>query len=446
MPEGKVILVDDEKEVLQAWAQTLELEGYEVLTLDRPMPLLDRLSSQWPGIVLTDVKMPGMTGLDLLDRVREVDPELPVVLFTGHGDISMAIQAIRDGAYDFVEKTAPPECLLDVVHRALEKRRLVLENRALRRELDDLSDLNARLIGKTAVMKKLRATIRNIADTDVDVLLIGETGSGKEQVARCLHDFGTRKAGPFVAVNCGAMPESIFESELFGYESGAFTGAVRRRIGKIAFADRGTLFLDEVESMPLQLQVKLLRVLQERTVERLGSNRPESVDIRVIAAAKQNLHEACSKGRFREDLLYRLNVITLALPPLRERVADIPFLFEHFAKAACARHQRNLPQLEPDLVGRLLCHDWPGNVRELKNAAHRYVLGVENNRFDIGASLSAPAEGLAGQVDQFEKYLIARTLKTHKGRINETATALHITRKTLYLRIRKFGLDKLDFR
>lgn len=448
MQINKVILIDDEKEVRLSWGQTLELEGFDVFTSGVPQSLPDRISRNWPGVVLSDVKMPGIDGMNLLKRIREIDAELPVVLFTGHGDISMAIQAIRDGAYDFVEKTAPPEYLIDVVRRALEKRRLVIENRELRRELGELADLEGRLIGKTAVMEKLRTTIHQIADTNVDVLIVGETGSGKELVTRCLHDLSPRSKGPFVAINCAAMPETIFESELFGYEPGAFTGASQRRIGKIEYAHGGTLFLDEVESMPLQLQVKLLRVLQERCVERLGSNQMRTVDIRVAAATKVDLHAACRDNQFREDLFYRLNVVTLALPPLRERMADIPLLFEYFIGQACDQHRRNRPAVDTGHSERLMHHDWPGNVRELKNAAERFVLGIVNGANEVGLETAAPLQtaGLAEQMEQFEKHLIAQALRTHRGRINATAETLGITRKTLYLRIRKFGLDKFDFR
>ena len=448
MSKGKIILIDDEMDVLLSWSQTLELEGYEVLTFNNPKKSLNELSRDWAGIVLTDVKMPDMSGFNLLDLVQDIDPELPVVLFTGHGDISMAIHAIRNGAYDFVEKTTSPEYLLDVVQRALEKRRLILENRALRQELDGFPNLDARLIGKTEVMEKLKATIRNIANTDVAILLIGETGSGKEQVARSLHDCGVRAENPFVAINCGAMPETIFESELFGYEPGAFTGATKRRIGKIEFSNGGTLFLDEVESMPMQLQVKLLRVLQERVVERIGGNASIEVDIRVIAASKEDLHEACNQNRFRQDLLYRLDVVTIPLPSLRECIADIPLLFEHFVNLACNRHLRPRPRLDPQFLGRLMSYDWPGNVRELNNVAERFVLGIDCDRFDTDLEDYSPPEGmdLHEQVELFEKQIIIQTLKANKGRINQSAKALKISRKTLYLRIRKFGLDKFKFR
>ncbi len=445
---GKVLFIDDEPEVRASGAQTLELSGFEVTALASAEEAVEHLGEDWPGVVVSDVRMPRMDGMALLKRVRAMDAELPVVLVTGHGDISMALQAIRDGAYDFLEKPAPPEYLIDVVARALDKRRLVLENRALRRELNVLVETDGCIIGRTPVMVHLRDTIANLADAGVDVLVVGETGTGKELAARCLHDFGARREGRFVAVNCGALPETIIESELFGHEAGAFTGADRKRIGKIEYAHRGTLFLDEIDCMPVHLQVKLLRVLQERTVERLGGNETVPVDIRVVAAVKIDLKKACERGEFREDLYYRLNVVNLSLPPLRDRVDDIPLLFRHFVIAACSRYQRPIPPLEPAQAARLTAHDWPGNVRELKNAAERFVLGIAGDGPHLAGMAADPPEpaALPDQVDRIEKQLIIQALERCGGRINDTAAALGIPRKALYLRMRKFGLQRDDFR
>ncbi|MBL4690174.1 MAG: sigma-54-dependent Fis family transcriptional regulator, partial [Rhodospirillales bacterium] len=329
--KGQVILIDDEDDVRISGSQTLELEGFDVIALGAAEDAMQHLTPDWPGVVVSDVRMPKMNGFDLLQHIQGVDRDLPVILITGHGDVAMAIKAIQGGAYDFVEKPAPPEYLIDVVRRALDKRSLVLENRALRDALQSPGGPHHRILGNAPVIERLRETIANIADTDVDVLLIGETGTGKELAARCLHDFSSRREGQFVALNCGAMPEQIIESELFGHEAGAFTGAARKRIGKIEYADKGTVFLDEIESMPLHIQVKLLRVLQERTIERLGGNAVIPVDIRVIAAAKIDLARACEEGGFREDLYYRLNVARIDLPALRDREADIVLLFHHFA-------------------------------------------------------------------------------------------------------------------
>ena len=446
--KGQVILIDDEDDVRISGSQTLELEGFDVIALESAEDAIQHLTPDWPGVVVSDVRMPKMNGFDLLQHIQGVDRDLPVILITGHGDVAMAIKAIQGGAYDFVEKPAPPEYLIDVVRRALDKRSLVLENRALRDALQSPGGPHHRILGNAPVIERLRETIANIADTDVDVLLIGETGTGKELAARCLHDFSSRREGQFVALNCGAMPEQIIESELFGHEAGAFTGAAGKRIGKIEYADKGTVFLDEIESMPLHIQVKLLRVLQERTIERLGGNAVIPVDIRVIAAAKIDLARACQEGGFREDLYYRLNVARIDLPALRDREADVPLLFHHFAATAAARHDRPAPDLPGPVMEALKAHSWPGNVRELKNAAERFVLGIAGNgpALTDGAAVPETGPALDEQVAQFEKHAIEQALKSHKGRVGDTAKALGVPRKTLYLRMRKYRIERDDYR
>ncbi len=446
---GSVVLIDDEEDVLHAGKQTLELEGIDVRAFRDAESALSLLAPGWCGIVLSDVKMPGMNGMELLRLVRAVDPELPVILITGHGDVAMALKAIRDGAYDFIEKPAAPEQLIDVVQRALEKRNLVLENRALRHELESLSGMDSRIVGRSEGIEKVRHTIANIADTGIDVLIEGETGTGKELVARCLHDFSARRGKRFVALNCGALPESIIESELFGHEPGAFTGAVKRRVGKLEFADGGTVFLDEIESMPVGLQVKLLRVLQERTIERLGGNETIPIAVRVVAATKLDLMAEAEAGRFRKDLFYRLNVARIAIPPLRERKSDVPLLFHHFLHKACQRFRRDMPELPDSHKANLMARSWPGNVRELGNAAERYALGLSDMQAQepVGRTATegdAPTS-LEVQLDAFERQIIAAALRKTGGRVGQAAEALGILRKTLYLRMRKFGLDRKDF-
>ena len=320
---GQVIVVDDEAAIREAAQQWLELSGFSVQVCSSAAQALALIDVDFPGVLISDVRMPGTDGLQLLGKVVECDRDLPVIMITGHGDVPMAVQAIQQGAYDFIEKPFTPERLLDVVRRALEKRRLVCENRALRQQFGLKDGIAAQLLGVSRPMERLRRQILDLAGTSVNVLIRGETGSGKERVARCLHDFSERADKPFVALNCAAIPEHLFESELFGHESGAFTGAQSKRIGRIEHADGGTLFLDEVESLPLAQQVKLLRVLQEKTLERLGSNRSIRVDLRVISAVKPDLLDEVRAGRFREDLLYRLNVATLQIPPLRERLSLI---------------------------------------------------------------------------------------------------------------------------
>ncbi len=445
---GEILFIDDEEEVRLSGCETLEIEDYRVTPLERAELAIDYVTQNWPGIIVSDIKMPGMDGIALLERVLEIDHNFPVILLTGHGDIALAVDAMRRGAYDFIEKPADPAYLLDVVRRALDKRALQIENRALRLALDSRGEIERRIIGNSALIAKLRSTIMDLADTDVDVMILGETGTGKELTARCLHDFGSRKKNQFVALNCGAMPESVIESELFGHEPGAFTGASKQRIGKIEYAKGGTLFLDEIESMTPALQVRLLRVLQERVIERLGGNESIPVDFRVIAASKVDLRKAADEGSFREDLYYRLHVATIELPTLRNRQSDIPFLFDQFSASAAARYHRPVPEIKPERARNLMTRNWPGNVRELRNAAERFVLGMSRAG---GADPSEAATGkidlpLKDQLEQFERGIIANALREHGGRAGEAANALGLPRKLLYLRMKKYGLQRDDFR
>ncbi len=448
--QERVIFIDDEKHIRIANRQTLELAGFDVQCYSSAEQALPLISMDWPGVVVCDIKMPGMDGLTLLSKVLGIDRDLPVILITGHGDISMAVGAIRDGAYDFIEKPFAAEDLIDTVRRAMDKRVLTLENRNLRLELVAQSQPGPRILGNTHSMQRLRATIAQVADTDADVLVLGETGTGKELVARSLHEHSHRHSGNFVAVNCGAVPEALIESELFGHEAGAFTGARERRIGKFEHANGGTLFLDEIESMPTSVQIRLLRVLQEREVERLGSNRLIELNMRVVAATKVDLKEAAENGVFREDLYYRLNVVVLEIPPLRDRREDIPLLFHHFLLVASARYQQEAPPPLHDSVQFLLAYDWPGNVRELRNMAERYVLLGENCGYNlerlVHGNEGEPGLTLPQQVECFEKSLIEQVLSSHGGKINETMSVLGVPRKTLYDKMRKYGLDKRNYK
>jgi two-component system C4-dicarboxylate transport response regulator DctD len=331
---NKVLIIDDEEIVGKAYRNQLRGKGFDADTLESGFEALNLLSPQWPGIVVSDIIMPEMDGITLLKKVKEMDPDLPVVLITGQGDIPMAVKAIQEGAYDFLEKPFETSKFIDVVKRAMEKRRLILEVRALRTTLSSQKEAGSKIVGKSPAVERLRTTVKGIADCDVDVLLLGETGTGKDLIARSLHEMSKRGRKHFVAINCGAMPETIIESELFGHEAGAFTGANKRRIGKFEHADGGTVFLDEIESMPLHLQVKLLHVLQDRVVQRVGSNTQVPVDVRVIAATKVDLKQAYEENTFRKDLYYRLNVVQIEIPPLRDRREDIPLLFQHFVMEA----------------------------------------------------------------------------------------------------------------
>ncbi|RYY54293.1 MAG: sigma-54-dependent Fis family transcriptional regulator, partial [Comamonadaceae bacterium] len=339
----RVVLVEDDEDVRLGAAQALDLAGFAVTPFGSVEAARAAVQPGGAAIVVTDVQLPGQSGIGWLAELHRLDAQLPVILVTGHGDIAMAVQAMRDGAYDFIEKPFASERLVAVVRRATEQRRLALEVAALRRELDDWSGIQATLIGRSAAMERVRQTVRTLAATPADVVVYGETGTGKDLVARCLHERSSRRGGHFVPVNCGGLPENLVDSELFGHEVGAFTGAIKRRIGKFEHADGGTLFLDEIESMPLAVQVKLLRALQERSIERVGSNQAVPVDCRVVAASKVDLREAANAGRFRADLYYRLGVAFIELPPLRERREDIPLLFEHFTLQAARRFGQSAP-------------------------------------------------------------------------------------------------------
>jgi two-component system C4-dicarboxylate transport response regulator DctD len=336
--------------------------------------------------------------------------------------------------------------LVDRVKRAVEQRQLTLENRTLKEELASQTRLGPRIIGKSPAIKQLRSLIRNIANANTDVLIMGETGTGKELVARSLHEQSLRRDHNFVAINCGAIQEQLLNSELFGHEAGAFTDAKNKRIGKFEHANGGTLFLDEIESMSLATQIPLLRVLQERSIERLGSNKLLPLDIRVLAASKINLKEAAERKEFREDLYYRLNVVTLELPPLRDRRDDIPMLFQHFVLVAAARSEAEMPALDSKSLQALLEHDWPGNIRELRNIAERYVLLGESYQFDLSALMRADnsAEGLTlpEQVACFEKTLIEQALNRNKGDLPKVMESLGLPRKTLSDKMKKYALER----
>jgi two-component system C4-dicarboxylate transport response regulator DctD len=437
-----VFLIEDDAVVRKGCAQALSIANIPVRAFADAESAFAALAGCLPGAVVTDVRLPGRDGLAVLREMRQRDRELPVVLVTGHGDVAMAVEAMRLGAHDFVEKPFSSDRLVSVVRSALEKRSLLLENRRLRERLEAQGEMP--VIGQSPGMQGVRRLIAALAPTDVDILINGETGSGKEVVARAIHAASGRR-GPFVAINCAALPESVFESELFGHEAGAFTGAGKRRIGKIEYANGGTLFLDEIESMPLNLQAKLLRVLQERVVERLGGNAVVSVDCRVLAASKTDLKQLSETGGFRADLFYRLNVASIDLPPLRERREDIPLLMAFFLRQAAQRYGKPLPEWSAGDLVRWQAYDWPGNVRELKNAADRCCLGLPDGLPVVG-HVAAPAQSLAARVDQAEKSFIELTLRTAQGSVAAAADALQMPKKTLYDKLVRHGIVPDNYR
>ncbi|MCA0949688.1 sigma-54-dependent transcriptional regulator [Shewanella chilikensis] len=446
--EYTVLILDDEPHIGTVLSQLFDLEGISAKASTQAKEILRHLSRDWMGVVITDVNMPGMDGISVMQQIKQLDADLPVILITGFGDIAMAVSAVKQGAYDFLEKPFNNEHILDVVKRALDKRSLTLENRKLKQELESQSLPGPRILGNSPGIRQMRHLIHQVLDTPADILIEGETGTGKELVARYLHDHSPRHGANFVAINCGAIPENIIESELFGAEAGAFTGADKTRIGKFEYANGGTLFLDEIESTPMALQVKLLRVLEDRRVERLGSNKSIALDIRVIAATKVDLKELCRQGSFREDLFYRLNLVTVAIPPLRERREDIPLLFLHFARIASARYHKALIALGGEQQARLSTHEWPGNVRELRNLAERYVLlGAEAAFAGAMGSSDSLQSGmsLTQRVEFFERLLIEEALAHNKGSIKLTMEQLELPRKTLYDKMRKYGLERKDY-
>lgn len=435
-PALSVLIVEDDPHVLLGCQQALALEDIAAEGVASAELALQRLHAGFAGIVVSDIRLPGMDGLQLLARVKALDPALPVVLITGHGDIALAVSAMRQGAYDFMEKPFSPERLVEAARRALAQRALALEVTALRRQLAGRGTLEERLLGDSAPMRTLRALIANVADTSANVLIVGETGAGKELVARCLHDFSERQPQPFVALNCGGLPELLFESEMFGHEPNAFAGAATGRVGKIEHAQGGTLFLDEVESLPPSVQVKMLRVLQERTLERLGSNQPVEVDVRILAATKAKLGQT-GEQPLRSDLFYRLDVVSLQIPPLRERREDIPQLFDHFLHQAALRFGRTAPPLDAALQARLLGHDWPGNVRELRNAAERFALGLP--LFNHG-SLPGTRPSFAEAVEAFERHLLQEALERNGGNLTQASADLGMAKTTLFDKVKKYRL------
>lgn len=444
----QVFIVDDDSQVLEALEQLFMLEDIETKSFRSPKKLLKALDKSAPVVVVTDLNMPELDGLSLFKEIKEIDRHIPVILLTGFGDVSIAVQAMRDGFYDFIEKPFNNDHVLDIVRRAAEKRLLRLENRQLRAKVDNQTQSGLRILGNTKQMAEMRTLLDQIKDLPADVLIHGETGAGKELVARYLHDHSTRSKHNFVAINCGAIPENLIESELFGAEAGAFTDARKQRIGKFEFAHGGTLFLDEIESTPLSVQIKLLRVLEERKVTRVGGHQPIDIDIRVVAATKQDLRELSAQGDFRLDLYYRLNLVNVFIPALRERKADIALLFKHFVQIAAASYHREYIPLTTEQHELLMQYQWPGNVRELRNLAERYVLigsaaaFAQEPHLKQDSPLITENMGLVQRVEFFESRLIEEALSMHKGRIKPTMEHLKLPRKTLYDKMTKFKLNR----
>jgi len=440
MNRGHILLVDDDRDLLKAATDWLTVSGFSVEAFHRPEEAFTALLRAEPDVVVTDVRMPSIDGMTLLNSIVCQKPDVPVVLITAHGDVGLAVQAIKQGAEDFLEKPYDAERLLTVLDKAVEKRRMKQEIVRLQ-SLVGGEEKDA-IVGDSPAIQNLRSRVATLADVDIDVLVIGETGTGKELVARALHRLSRRAAGPFVAINCGALPEAIFESEVFGHVKGAFTGAIADREGKFEHAAGGTIFLDEIESMPLGLQAKILRVLQERVVERLGENRLRPVDVRIVAAAKSDLAPEIAAARFREDLFYRLATVDIRIPPLRQRRDDIGLLFGHFATLAAHRYGRPVRVAPAGQIEQLQQQEWRGNVRELKAQAERFALGLDDTIMQAGmAAPEATDLALPDRLAAYEAHLIREALDRSDGSAARAAAILGIPLRTLNEKMSRRGLQ-----
>ncbi|MGH1428221.1 MAG: sigma-54-dependent transcriptional regulator [Arenicella sp.] len=446
----QILLVDDEEMVTKSLSQTLSIEKYESISLNSAQAALPLIEKSWNGIIISDINMPEMDGIEFLQAIHTIDKEIPVIILTAFGNVPNVVNAMQQGAYDFLEKPFSTEQLIDTVTRAIEKRRLTIENRILREQVESHSRPGPTILGDHPKMIELRSLLNTIKNANTDILVHGETGTGKELVARYLHQTSNRKEGRFVAINCGAIAQSLMDSELFGHEAGSFTGAEKQRIGKIEYANGGTLFLDEIESMPMEVQINLLRVLEERKLTRVGSNKEIDFDIRIIAATKENLKEKAEKGEFRLDLYYRLNVLEVNIPPLRERSEDILMLFDHFVWIAANRFKtREIKPLTANQKQRLLSRQYSGNVRELRNMAESYVLIGAKSIFGKNEDDDSDNEErltLHTQMNTYEAMIIRKSLLDNQGKLNLVRDELGLARKTLYEKMRKYDLQKEDFK
>lgn len=455
---GRLLIVDDEEPQRLMLSNILRRAGFEVETASDGRVALERMATESFDLLLTDQRMPTMDGLELLAHVRRNDAKLPVILMTAFGTVSAAVEAMKQGASDYLTKPFERDELLLVVEKSLRQSRLEDEVASLRGKLQDRYKLD-NIIGASEPMQQIFSLIERVSVTDVPVLISGESGTGKELVARAIHQRSSRRNGPFVALNCAAVPETLLESEFFGHEKGAFTGAVRVHTGRFEQADGGTLFLDEIGAMRVDLQAKLLRAIQESEVQRIGSTRTLKVDVRILAATGENLEKAIRARTFRDDLYYRLNVVPVLVPPLRDRNEDIPMLVKHFLEAACVKFGREALSITPDALEQLRCYSWPGNVRELENCLERMVVlasGARVGEEDLPPAIRKGREA-AGGIDGFalpadgvrlpelERWLIEQALERSRGSLGRAARLLGISYKTLQYRVRKYELDRDSF-
>ena len=448
--KAKILVVDDEAIIRESLRDWLSDAGHQVLTAENGSQALEIVEKDKPGIAVVDLVMPGMDGIELLKKAKEVSPSIEVIIITAYASIPTAIAAIREGAYDYIEKPFSPERVELLIKKLVEHQRLIEENISLHQKLEKRYRFE-NIIAKSAKMQQIIELIKVVARSNATVLTTGESGTGKELVARAVHSQSYRKDKPFVPVSCAALPESLLESELFGHEKGAFTGAHAQRKGKFEFANRGTLFLDEIGEMSANIQVHLLRVLEEKAFTRVGGNELIKVDVRIISATNKDIEKAVASGQFREDLYYRLNVVTIELPPLRERKEDIPLLAQHFLKEFALENQKEISGFSPEVTDFLLKYQWPGNVRELENTIERSVILAQNSYIEIADLLqkNSPlvSSALTGRsLREVERSHILNILSETGGNYSEAARILAISRATLYNKAKVYdlGVKKTD--
>ncbi len=454
----KVLIVDDDPNTLAQLSRAFRMEGLEAVVADSAEKALQRLRENHLDAVVSDVVMPGTSGLELLEAIRRERPDLPVVMISGQATIEMAVRATRSGAVDFLEKPVSAQKLLVTVENAVRLRRLEDENRELRRQVGE-----GELLFRSVTMRRVAEQIEMVAPTESAVCILGETGVGKELVARAIHRTSPRREGPFVQLNCAAVPAELIESELFGHEKGSFTGAISRHIGKFEAAERGTLFLDEIGDMPAPMQAKLLRVLEQREFQRIGSTRVLAADVRVVAATNKDLRRLIAAGQFREDLYHRIYVFPIAVPPLRERLDDVPLLAEHFAREIAQRNNWREARVAPEALERLARYSWPGNVRELRNVVERALILARGGEITSAlvdellgpAPSAAPAASsrytyrggsLKDTLEQVERQVVLDALQSHAYNITQTARALGLERSHLYKKCQQLGIDLASLR
>jgi len=444
MAKAQVLIVDDEEGIRESLSQIIEDDGYETVTASSGEEAIKVLQETLPDLVLLDIWMSGIDGIQTLQEIKAMHSDLPVIMISGHANIESAIKATKMGAYDLLEKPLSLDKVLLSVQRALEKKKLEIENRALRENLFR----RWKLVGESQKMKQLEEQIRMAAASNSRVLILGESGSGKELVAHLLHDHSPRTNGLFVEVNCAAIPQELIESELFGHEKGSFTGAFERKKGKFELADKGTLFLDEIGDMSLQTQAKVLRVIETQEFQRVGGNKNIKVDVRIISATNKDLAEEVKKGNFREDLFFRLNVIPIKVPALRERLEDIPLLVDHFLDILALEYGQQKKSISPEALSTLQKHTWPGNIRELRNVLERLVIMTPAKvipHVDILASETPRSDyfgftTLKDARDAFEKEFIARKLKENSWNVSKTAEVLGIERSNLHRKLKAYEI------